>query len=61
MSYDSNLVALSLFNFKMVFTREGEEYVSVLELKRKYVPDVSKCMWKSRLSTTKVNCIRADA
>ena len=61
MSYDSNLVALSLLNFKVVFTSEGEEYVSVLELKRKYVPDVSKSMWKSHLSRAKVNCIRADA
>ena len=61
MSYHSNLVALSLFNFKVVFTSEGEEYVSVLELKRKYVPDVSKSMWKSHLSRAKVNCIRADA
>ena len=60
MSYDSNLVALSLLNFKAVFTIEGKEYVSVLEFKRKYVPDVSKSMWKSRLSRAKVNCIRAD-
>ena len=60
MSYDSNLVALSLLNFKVVFTIEGEEYVSVLEFKRKYVPDVSKSMWKSRLSRAKVNCIRAN-
>ena len=65
MSYDSNLVALSLLSFKVVSkvvsTIQGEEYVSVLEYKRKYVPDVSKSMWKSRLSRAKVNCIRADA
>ena len=32
-----------------------------MEFKRKYVPDVSKSMWKSRLSRAKVNCIGADA
>ena len=65
MSYDSNLVALSLLNFKVVSkvvsTSEEEEYVSVLEYNRKYVHDINKSMWKSHLSGAKVNCIRADA
>ena len=65
MSYDSNLVALSLLNFKVVSkvvsTIEGEEHVSVLQYKRKYVPDISKSIWKLRLTRAKVNCIRADA